>query len=490
MKSVAVIGAGIGGLAVSLRLKAQGFRVVVFEKNHRPGGKLAELHMDGFRFDTGPSLFTLPEYVEELFELFGEKMSDFIPYRQLDVNCRYFFPDDSQIVFYHDQDRLRDELSRSNVQSAHQLFARLQRAARMYELGAPVFLNNDLHRLAGFNTPSGRRAAMRLAELDFMRSMHGANMRDFCDRRLVSIFDRYATYNGSDPYKAPATLNMIAHLENNLGASFPLRGMYSIADGLFRLARRYGVEFRLGTRVESVVRSKRKVEGICSANGFEHYDIVVCDADVAYAADNLLSDGRLVRRLAKRPKSSSALIFYWGMNGIHSHFDLHNIFFSDDYRAEFRDIFTRHTIPDEPTVYLFISSRMVPDDAPSGCENWFAMINVPADCGQHWDELIPAARRRILRRIEHFAGHELESHIICEHVASPLTIERDTFSHRGALYGTASNSMFSAFLRHPNYSSRCRNLYFTGGSVHPGGGIPLCVASAKIVAQLISRSDE
>lgn len=487
--NAAIVGAGIGGLAAAIRLRAAGHDVVVFEKNQRAGGKLAEIRCGGFRFDSGPSLFTLPESVEELFSLFGEDMADSIPYRRLDVNCKYFFPDSTDFTFFHDHRMLEDELEAKGMKSPQSVFRRMRQAEEIYDLGAPVFLYTDFHKLSNFNTPPYRRVATKLYKLDFFRTMHRANAADFGDERLVRIFDRYATYNGSNPYRAPATLNMIAHLENNLGAAFPTRGMYSIAEGLYELALRHGVIFRFNTLVKEISVRNNKVVGIRTQDEFHAFDTVVCDADVSYAAANLLRDHPLRGRLRRSEPSSSALIFYWGIDRQYPQLDLHNIFFSNDYRKEFGDIFTRRTVPADPTVYLFISSRIVPGDAPSGQENWFAMVNSPAASGQNWDDMVASTREAILRRLEAALGEEVRSHIVCERIVTPHTIQRDTLSMGGALYGTSSNSMTAAFMRHPNSLRRYGNLYFVGGSVHPGGGIPLCVASAGIVCDKIAAKN-
>lgn len=482
----AIIGAGIGGLATAVRLAAAGDEVTLWEKNPEPGGKIAELRMGAYRFDTGPSLFTLPSLVEELYTLCGERMEEHLPVRRLDASCRYFFPDASSFTFYDDPQRLAQELARAGIDEEQPLRRRLEKAREAYELGAPVFLFSNFHRLSNFNTPPYRRVASRLGKLDFLRTMHGANRRDFRDPRLVRLFDRYATYNGSSPYRAPATLNMIAHLENNLGAYFPEKGIYSVADQLCRLARRQGVRFRFSAAVEKIVVEDRKAVGLIAAGETERYDRIVSDVDVRYLADRLLEGHPLRGRLHRAEPSSSALIFYWGMERRFQQLGLHNVFFADDYRAEFRHLFRTGDMADDPTVYLFITSKAVAGDAPDGCENWYAMVNAPADRGQDWERIAARTREHILRKLGDALSADLRGSIVAERICTPADIEARTMSACGALYGASSNSMLSAFLRHPNSLSAIRNLYFVGGSVHPGGGLPLCLASAKIVCDEIA----
>lgn len=482
----AIIGAGIGGLATAVRLAAAGDEVTVWEKNSEPGGKIAELRLGAYRFDTGPSLFTLPSLVEELYTLCGERMEEHLPIRRLDASCRYFFPDGSSFTFYDDPQRLAQELARAGIDEEQPLRRRLEKAREAYELGAPVFLFSDFHRLSNFNTPPYRRIASRLGKLDFLRTMHGANRRDFRDPRLVRLFDRYATYNGSSPYRAPATLNMIAHLENNLGAYFPEKGIYSVADQLCRLARRQGVRFRFSSPVERIAVEQGRVVGLTAAGETERYDRIVSDVDVRYLAGRLLEGHPLHRRLRRAEPSSSALIFYWGMERRFPQLGLHNVFFADDYRAEFRHLFRSGDIADDPTVYLFITSKAVAGDAPDGCENWYAMVNAPADRGQEWERIAARTREHILHKLGGAMSADLRGSIVAERICTPVDIEARTMSACGALYGASSNSMLSAFLRHPNTLSAIRNLYFVGGSVHPGGGLPLCLASAKIVCDEIA----
>lgn len=487
---IAVIGSGIGGLAAAIRLRERGHEVTVWEKNGKPGGKIASLRMGGCRFDTGPSLFTLPTLVEELFELCGENMQDSIPYHRLGTCCRYFFPDGGDFTFYDDPHRLRRELDEKRVLRPMSVATRLRHAKELYELGAPVFLFTDFHQLSNFNTPPYRRVAGHLRKFDFLRTMHGANRRDFSDPRMIRIFDRYATYNGSDPYRAPATLNMIAHLENNLGAYFPDRGIYSLVEGLYRLALRRGVTFRFGQEVEHILVEGKRTVGICTAAGEVACDAVVSDVDAGYLSERLVDRHPLAGRLRRSEPSLSALIFYWAVEGRYPSLDVHNILFSADYRREFRTLFGERTLPEDPTVYLFVSSKAVPGDAPVGFENWYAMVNAPADCGQPWSELIALTRQRVAKKIEGMLGIPIESRIRAERITSPLTIASETFSRGGSLYGASSNSVWSAFLRHPSSLGSIGGLYFVGGSVHPGGGIPLCLAGAKIVDRKIASEHE
>lgn len=485
---VGVIGAGIGGLATAIRLAAGGYQVSVFEKNATPGGKIAQFRTAGYRFDRGPSLFTLPELVEEIFDLCGENSREWLPYEPLETNCSYFFADGTLFTCYRQRERLAGEIRKKMKDTPAAVFKRLDKAKEVYELSAPVFLFSPFGKWSTFRTPPYRKMATQIYKLDFFRTMNQANTHDFSDPRLIQLFNRYATYNGSDPYKAPATLNMIAHLENNIGAFFPRKGMYAIVDSLYKLAVKQGVQFHFNAEVDRIETTTGKIAGLTVNGALHPFPIVVSDVDVRYAANRLLAAHPLKKRLNKAQPSSSALIFYWGIRRRFDTLDIHNIFFSADYRGEFNKLFKEKTIADDPTVYLFISSKVVKEDAPEGSENWFVMVNAPADDGQDWEKLASRTRRHILEKIGKHLQTDIRPYLETEKIVTPATIERETRSVGGALYGAASNSMWSAFLRHPNTLKAFSGLYFVGGSVHPGGGIPLCLASAKIVENQIRAS--
>lgn len=484
MKRAAIIGSGIGGLGAAIRLAAKGFEVHVFEKNEHPGGKLSQFEVDGFRFDMGPSLFTLPQLVTELFELHGKKASDYLDVVELDMTCNYFFPDGTNLRAWSDRDRFVEEVANAGF-DAQVLEDYLERQSFLYRFTSDFFLFNSIHKPSTYVGEAGRRSLKALHRLDAFTTMHARNERTFGKTNLTQLFDRYATYNGSDPHRAPATLNMIAHLEHNMGAYFPKNGMYGIVSALVKLAQEVGIAFHYNSKVTGLKLTKDKVEGIFVESEFHPAELVVNDTDIAYFYQHILPKPNMLRRLMRRERSSSALIFYWGVKGS-SNLDVHNILFSSDYRAEFDGLFKQKRLANDLTVYIFISKKVVETDAPEGCENWFVMVNAPEHVGQNWEEETARAREIVLKKIEGHLGYSIENQIQNEKVVTPAEIELRTASVHGSLYGHSSNSAFAAFLRHPNFSRRYKNLYFVGGSVHPGGGIPLCLASAKIVDNEIS----
>ncbi|MDX2247010.1 MAG: 1-hydroxycarotenoid 3,4-desaturase CrtD [Bacteroidia bacterium] len=484
-QQVIIIGAGVAGLAIAIRLRIKGYEVSVYEKNPYPGGKLSEIREEGFRFDAGPSLFTLPDLVKELFVLAGKNPGDHFAYDALPVITKYFYPDGSLITAWSDPEVFAEELAQKTGENKFRVLRALKKSEVLYRITHHVFLERSLHKLSTYLRWDTLFSALQLHRLDAFRTMARANQQQFRDPRVTQLFNRYATYNGSDPFQAPATLNIIPHLEHNLGAFFPKEGMYSITTRLFQLAQELGVEFHFGAAVDKIRVENKRVKGI-NLNGREiPADIVVSNADIVPTYRHLLSDIAPPEKILNQPRSSSALIFYWGIKKQFLPLDLHNIFFSENYEEEFRKIWREKTVYHDPTVYVYVSSKQKPDDAPPGCENWFVMINVPANTGQDWDVLIQRARKDILRKLEKMLGESVEEHIQTEQILEPRTIDSLTSSFQGALYGNSSNNKFAAFLRHPNFHPHIKGLYFCGGSVHPGGGIPLCLLSAKIVDQLI-----
>jgi len=480
-----IIGSGIAGIASAIRLAVKGFQVEVFEANDYPGGKLSEIEKDGYRFDAGPSLFTLPEQVEELFKLAGRKTEDHFQYLKLPVACHYFWEDGKTLKAYADIDKLSEEVERELDEPAGNVRESLEKSRFIYEHLAPLFMHKSLHKLSTWTHPDAMKSYLKMGKLGIFQTMDEANKSQFDNPKLVQLFNRYATYNGSNPYETPATLNIIPHLEFNIGAFFPKKGMHDITLSLYKLAQDLGVKFNFGQKVEEILVENKKAVGIKINGEIIHGDLVVNNMDMVNAYKTILKKQKQPKRLLNQPKSSSALIFYWGIERVFPELDLHNILFSDNYLEEFDHIFHKKEPYRDPTVYINITSTYKPDDAPKDCMNWFTMINVPNNQGQDWEKIINEARKNIIHKVNRILKTDIEPLIAVEEILDPRTIEIKTSSAQGALYGNSSNNKFSAFLRHANFSSDIKNLYFCGGSVHPGGGIPLCLLSAKIMTEMI-----
>lgn len=485
MPKAIIIGSGIAGIATAIRLQKKGYEVVVYEANAYTGGKLHAFENKGYRFDAGPSLFTMPQYVEALFELCEVPTAEHFTYKKKEVVCHYFWEDGRRFVARADKEAFIQEASECFDEDRTTIERYLKRNAEKYDITHHVFLEKSLHKASTYLNWGTFKSFLQMYKLHINQSLHQLNERTFKSEKLVQLFDRYATYNGSDPYKTPGIMSIIPHLEMHFGTFFPTKGMHDISQSLTRLAIHIGVEFVLNSKVSKILVAQGKANGVEVNNTEKYADVVVSNMDIFSSYKHLLKGEKQPERTLQQERSSSALIFYWGVKKEFPELDLHNIFFSDDYREEFRQLFDHKGLHRDPTVYIHISSKDKADDAPQGCENWFVMINTPGNFGQDWEQLKKEARVNILAKLQRILGCDVKSLIETEDVLEPITIESRTSSHRGSLYGASSNSQFAAFLRHPNFSSDIKNLYFCGGSVHPGGGIPLCLLSAKITSEMV-----
>lgn len=473
----------MGGLSAAIRLAAKGHKVCVFEKNAYPGGKLCELSIGKYRFDKGPSLLTLPELIDELTNISG--LSEPFKYQRLDTLTHYFYEDGSFLEAKSDLNLFYEQLNKVLGEDPKTVKNHLKRSALFYELTADIFLQHSLHRFKHLFSLKVLRGLLNSWRLQLLSTMHQANSQQFKNPKTVQLFNRYATYNGSSPYKAPALLNIIPHLEFNCGAFLPEQGMHGITEHLMKCALHVGVVFNFNTPVKSIVVENEKAMGLETEKGIHKADIVVSDADMHMVYKKLLPSRLTPKRLLNQEKSSSAFIFYWGIKASFPQLDVHNILFSENYEAEFDALFSKSVPYHNPTIYINITSKLCKQDAPQGCENWFVMVNVPHNASQKPITYAKTLRQYVIQKINRVLKIDIESLIEVEDILDPHGIELQTSSFGGSLYGNSSNSKFSAFLRHPNYRSAIKNLYFAGGSVHPGGGIPLSLLSGKIVSEWI-----
>jgi len=479
---VAVVGGGIAGMAAAARLAASGCQVVLFEANDTLGGKLSDRHSAGFRFDCGPSLFTLPETLEELFSDCGKDLRDYLQYDKLDIITRYHYGKGNYVDAWADQEKLGVELYDKFNEDPEKVRKYFKKVQWLYNLTAPVFLRKSIHRRSDLWSISNFFKLFALPFVGAFQSLYEFNRSAFDKERTAQLFSRVATYNGSDPYKAPGTLSLINHVEYGLGAYYPRGGMIAIRDALQKLIEELGVEVRLGTKVDRYHVFQNRIIGVKVEGERIPFDRVVSAVDIAYAKEYLFSRDLLEPKMKTKDLGMSAMVFQWGIKGTFPQLDLHNLFFSRKYRREFEAIGGK-LVPQESTIYLYVSSKLNQTDAPDGHENWFVMVNMPCDQKQDWTKISQITRSSILARLSSELDVNVEDLIVDENVMTPLTFEKTTRSYAGALYGPHSNSIFSAFRRYPNKHPRIQGLYFCGGSVHPGGGIPICLHSAQIATR-------
>ena len=485
-KKVIIIGSGIAGLAVSIRLKSKGYSVEVYEKNKNVGGKLSDFYIDKFRHDFGPKLFTMPNLIEDIFENAGVKTDKYFKYDKLDIACKYFWDDGQIFNAYSDSQKFINEVHKKFNKHENKVKEYIFNSKKKFNLVKKIFLEKSLHKISTYLSLDSLKAILNFLQLNIFISLNSLNRRYFKDKKLIQLFNRFATYNGSSPYLTSGIMSIIQHLEHDLGVFMPRKGISDISYSLYNLAIDLGVKFHFNSEIDSIIIKNKSAVGV-SINKINHKaDIIISNMDINLTYDRLLKGYKKPFFIKNYQPSSSAVVFYWNMNKSFSNINVHNIIFSRDQKKEFDYIFNKKSIYDDPTVYICSTSKIVKEDAPIGCENWFILINSPFDSGQDWKKIKKTLRDNIIKKINSTLKVDIESNIVGEKILTPIEIEIETLSKFGSLYGSSSNSLQSAFIRHPNFSKNINNLYFCGGSVHPGGGIPLCLNSAKIVSDLIN----
>ncbi len=501
-RHVAIIGAGMGGLAAAIRLAARGERVSVYEAGAGPGGKLNRWQSGGYTFDTGPSLLTMPWVLRELFAAAGRDMDDALTLDRVDPICCYHFADGSTLEVTSDTARMAANIERLSPPDVPAFFRFLAHTANLYALAGDPFLRHPMDTsLFGRGRTEMFRYGFRARDLPKFaapRTVHQTVASFFRDPRLRMVFDRYATYNGSSPYHAPAAFCIIPFVEFATGAWHPRGGMYRIAETLAALAADLGVALHHGTPVARITldRSGTRATGLHLADG-EHVaaDAVISNVDVLTTHDRLLDGtvpGVLERRAALRrlEPSYSGFVLLLGTRRTYDRLPHHSIYFSADYEREFGDVVRRRVPPADPTIYVCRTTATDPAAAPPGGDNLFVMVNVPyLDGRTDWDALAPRYRDKVLAALAARGLEVRDADIAVEDRWTPERFRAAYGAQAGALYGFASNTRRAAFLRPPNRSPDFAGLYFAGGSTHPGGGVPLALLSGGIVAEMIAGGD-
>ncbi len=485
-KKAIVVGSGIGGLAISIRLAVQGFQVTVYEKNNTVGGKIGSFKLDDFIFDSGPSLFVQPQNIEDLFTLAQEDINDYFTYKPVNVSCNYFYENGKTVSAFCNTELFAEELKAKLGEDCSAIKKYLSNAEKNYQNIGSIFLNKSLHKSKTWFHKSILKAITSLKLTYLFNTLANYNKSIFKTKDAAQLFNRFATYNGSSPYKAPAMLSLIPHIELNEGVYYPKGGMISIIQALYKLAIKKGVQFVFNTSVLRIIHHQNKVLGVVANDENILADVVICNTDVQFTYKHLLQNESKLKKLQRQEPSSSAVVFYWGIKKQFKQLDLHNIFFSNDYKTEFESIFKKKSISTDNTIYINITSKLDATHAPTNNENWFVMINTPANTNQNWETIIKKLREQAITKLSKMLNTNIEELIIAEEILTPITIEQNTNATYGSIYGNSSNSRLAAFFRHPNFSKTIKGLFFCGGTVHPGGGIPLCLKSAKIVSDLIA----
>ena len=485
-RPVVVIGAGIGGLVAALELAARGLDVLVLERADTPGGKLRAVEAGGARIDSGPTVFTMRPVFEEIFAACGESLDAHLTLQPLERLARHAWGAHDRLDLFADAERSADAIGAlAGPAEAAGYRAFCARARRIYGTLEHRFIRIQRPSLLALSLGHGPRGLLDVMRISPYTRLWRALGQHFHDPRLRQLFGRYATYSGCSPFRAPATLMLIAHVEQQ-GVWAVEGGMERIAAALARLAAARGARFRYGAAVEDVLIESGRAAGVRLAGGERiAAEAVVVNADVAALGRGLLGTqaARAAPGAHRAARSMSALT--WSMLAGTEGFPLlrHNVFFSDHYASEFDDVFRRRVLPASPTVYVCAQDREGGQDAVSGrAERLFCLVNAPSNGDTHPFSAaeIRQCEDRTFRHLNR-CGLQVRPCPDSTVTTTPADFERMFPGRGGALYGRALHDPFASF-RRPGARSRVPGLYLAGGSTHPGPGLPMAALSGRLAA--------
>ena len=488
MARVVVIGGGAGGMAAAARLAVKGHGVTLLEQGQRFGGKLARYERDGFVFDTGPSLFTLPAVYRDLFLKTGKSLEESVDIVPLDTAFAYRFPDGSTLELPGtDPARIARAMGEQlGGDAAADWRGLMARAAEVWRITRRPFIQSPLEGAGTLiRLATDPHEVKAVAPFTSLRRLGRKHLRD---PRQVMLLDRYATYQGSDPRKAPAALMTVPYVEQEFGAWHLGGGLATLADALIARCEERGVTMRTDADVTRVLTSSAGVTGVELADGERiAADIVVANSDAEHLYAHMVDDprGRKPLRTVRRATPSlSGFVLLLAVRGRTPGLQHHNVWFPPDYDAEFDAVFGGRPVND-PTIYVCAPDdpRMRPD---ADHESWFVLVNAARQGPVDWDSVRESYADHVLDVMAR-RGFDVRDRLLWREIRTPADLQRDVRAPGGSIYGTSSNGTRAAFLRPANISP-VPGLYLVGGSSHPGGGLPLVGISAEIVAEAIGRA--
>jgi phytoene desaturase len=485
-QSVIIVGAGIGGIATAGRLARNGFDVTVLEKNDRPGGRTDQLIRDGHRFDTGPSLFLMPEVFEETYSALGENMSDQLDLRRIDPTYRIRFGDDTELALTSDLNVMQGQLEAIEPGSFGGFIRYMAEGNQHYKASLEHFVGRNFNSLLDYFSPRNLPLLFKLKAL----VKHYDNIGNyFRDPRLKAAFTFQNMYLGLSPYDAPATFSLLQYTELADGVWFPMGGMYRVIVSLVEIAEKQGVKFVYNAPVQKIDVHGDRATGVELADGRKlSADIIVANADLPYVYRMLLPDQEPVKKLENKKYTCSTIMFYWGVDKVFPDLGPHNVFLADDYRASFDRIFGDYTLPDDPSFYIHAPARTDPDAAPKGEDTLMVLVPVGhlnARTSQDWEAMQERARTTVLSRLARLGMADLKEHIKFEVSYTPRDWKEMYNLEKGSAFGLSHNFMQVGYLRPQNRHKNYRNLYFAGASTHPGTGLPIVLLSARLTTERI-----
>ncbi|CAG8057796.1 unnamed protein product [Penicillium olsonii] len=513
MSSPSVIVVGAGGIATAARLAKEGFRVKVVEKHGFVGGRCSLIHDNGFvrryaspdqshliilltahqRFDQGPSLLLMPELFHQTFHDLNTSLSEEgVAFLKCEPNYCIWFADHDCFQLSTDLAKMKLQIDRHEGEEGFQKFlAFMQEAGKHYELSLKHVLQRNFPDMLSMLRPA---FLLSVFSMHPFQSIYGRISRYFRSEKLRRVFTFASMYLGMNPFEAPGTYSLLQFTELAHGIAYPAGGFQKILRALARVGERFGVEYCLNSPVSSIILRKQDkvISGVRLESGKELYaDIVVINADLVYAYNNLLPPSKAARMLSKRAASCSSISFFWSFDRVIPELQTHNVFLAEEYRESFDAIFKRHSLPDEPSFYVNVPSRIDPTAAPKGKDAVVVLVPVGhldehSASSQQWESLVDRVRVFILNTIEARTGVKgLDKFLLHETIQTPLDWKSKFNLDRGAILGL-SHSFFNVLSFRPrNKHAEIDGLYFVGASTHPGTGVPVCLAGGKVVSEQI-----
>ena len=482
---VIVVGAGVGGLSAAARLAHAGYEVDVVEKGSSPGGRCGRLTIDGFAFDTGPTLLLMPHVLEETFSAVGRKLSDYLTLHRCDPNYRLHFRDGSEVTFTTELTQMANELERIEPGAFRRYLEFLALGREQYQVSLERFVGRNFDSVMQMFTPANLRQVLRIKA---HKKMYPEVGRFFSDDRLRAAMTFQTMYLGISPFEAPAVYGLLPFTELAVGIWFPQGGMYAVPLALEKLCRELGVRFHYRADVSSIDVEAGQAKGVTLKAGTRlTADAVVCNADLPWAYKNLIDPAvSQLPRAEKLKYTSSAFMMYLGTRKKYEGLLHHNVVFGGDYRSAFHDIFERRVVPDDPAFYVNAPAHTDPSLAPEGKDALYVLVPVPnRETTIDWKVEAPKVREKVLSRLAQLGHGDLRDNIEVERHFTPDDYALSLNLERGSAFGLSHNFFQVGPFRPANVDSNVANLFFVGASTQPGTGLPMVMLSAKLVMERV-----
>lgn len=491
-KTVAIIGAGVGGIATAVFLAKNGYDVSVYEKNASPGGRCGQIVRDGHRFDLGATIFLMPNIYRDIFDSMGLRLEEAFKTEPLDPIYTVYFGDGTRLAFTNDFNRMQTQLEAIEPGSFDKFLYYIAGGYKKYHLAFKNFIGRNFYSL--FEFVNLKNAFLLLKLKAYTRHIKYVR-KFFKNKYLRKAFTFQNIYVGQNPLKAPALFTMIPAAELIEGTLFTMGGMFSIIEKLCSVATESGVKFHYNSQVEKIEIIRNRAGGIRLKEGnVFNADIVVANADLPYVYRELLPDRSLSLRMNNLKYTCSAIVFHWGLDKVYPSLGHHSVFLSDRYEDNLRLVFSENSLSDEPSFYVHAPVRTDPDAAPAGQDTLTVIVpagHLDEKHDQDWVRLKNAAKKGIMKRLAKEGLDDIEEHIKFEISFLPGTWQNMFNLTRGATFGSVNHNILQmGYFRPGNQHRRYKNLYFVGGSTHPGNGVPLVLLSAQLTSERIMRMNK